>query len=128
MATACKNNVLTATAVVLILASTNVFAESNAHSMTAYTTCAVYHRMLAGAYKSQSQSSALADLETEKMNDFIGRAKRAGQQAFGPEAAEPAFLEVWREDIHLMESQINRNYKNIARLRMSYRQQCEALQ
>jgi hypothetical protein len=118
----------TASVLVLALASANVYAETESNSMAEYTTCAVYHRMLAGAYRQDSQSPDLADIEIEKMNAFIASAKHVGKQTFGAEAVESEFLQVWREDTQLMESQINRNYKNIARLRINHKQRCAALQ
>jgi hypothetical protein len=121
-------NFATASLLVLALASANIFAETDSNSMAEYTTCAVYHRMLAGAYRHDGRSPALADIEIEKMNAFIASAKNVGKQTFGVEAVEQEFLHVWREDTQLMESQINRNYKNIARLRMNHKQRCAALQ
>jgi len=118
----------TASVLVLALASTNVFAETESNSMAQYTTCAVYHRMLAGAYRQDSQTPDLVDIEIEKMNAFIASAKNVGKQTFGVEAVEQEFLLAWREDTQLMESQINRNYKNIARLRINHKQRCAALQ
>jgi pimeloyl-CoA synthetase len=118
----------TASVLALALASTSVFAETESNSMAQYTTCAVYHRMLAGAYRQDSQTPDLVDIEIEKMNAFIASAKNVGKQTFGVEAVESEFLLAWREDTQLMESQINRNYKNIARLRINHKRRCAALQ
>jgi len=111
----------------LAFGSANAIAEVDTHSMESYTTCAVYHRMLAGAYKRENQS-ALVDLETEEMNEFIVSAKRAAEQTFGAETVEQQFLEAWRADTQLMESQINGNYKNVLLLHVSYKKRCEDLQ
>jgi len=66
----------------------------------------------------------MADLESEKMDDFIKLAKAAGLQEFGPEEVEAAFLESWRFDLNRMEEKINRNYKNVSRLTYLYKNKC----
>ena len=118
----------TASVLALALASTSVFAETESNSMAQYTTCAVYHRMLAGAYRQDSQTPDLVDIEIEKMNAFIASAKNVGKQTFSVEAVEQVFLQAWRKDTQLMESQTIRYYNNIARLRIKLKQRCAALQ
>ena len=128
MAITYRNSLLTVTALALACSSAHLFAQTKAHSMASYTTCAVYHRMLAGAYMRERQSPELANIETQKMQEFIARAKRAGQQTSSAEATEQQFLEAWRADLQSMEDQINRNYKNISHLRINYKKPCAALQ
>ena len=112
----------------LCLGSKNSHAAAETRSLEAYTTCAVYHRMLAGAYRRERQAPELADLESERMQDFIDDAKNAGLQTLSAAATEHKFLQAWLHDLQLMESQINGNYKNIARLRINYGTRCSALQ
>ncbi len=121
------NSRLKATVLTLALSSANVFAETDSNSMESYTTCAVYHRMLAGAYMRESQSPELANLETQKMHVFIANAKRVGPQALSAEAIEQLFLKAWRADLQRMETQIRGNYKNIRRLRLEYKKTCANL-
>ena len=85
------NSILKATVLTLAFSSANVFAETDSNSMESYTTCAVYHRMLAGAYMRESQSPELANLETQKMHVFIANAKRVGPQSLSAEAIEQLF-------------------------------------
>ena len=112
----------------LCLCSKNSHAAAETRSLEAYATCAVYHRMLAGAYRRERQAPELADLETERMQDFIDDAKNAGLQTLSAAEMEQKFLQAWRHDLQIMESQINGNYKNIARLRINYGTRCRALQ
>jgi hypothetical protein len=62
------------------------------------------------------------------MNAFIASAKNVGKQTFGVEAVEQVFLQAWREDTQLMESQTIRSYNNITRLRIKLKQRCATLQ
>ena len=98
-----------------------------AASMDAYVTCAVYHRMMAGSFRRVRQMPALADIETEKMNDFITLAKTAGKAEFGDAEVETVFLEAWNYDLGRMETKINRNYENVSRLTYIFKNKCRKL-
>jgi len=93
-------------------------------SMDSYVTCAVYHRMMAGSFRRVRQMPEMADIELEKMNDFLELAKAAGKIEFGESGMEAAFLESWKFDLHRMENKINQNYENVSRLTYIYKNKC----
>jgi len=95
--------------------------------MDEYTTCAVYHRMMAGSFRLKGNLQLMADLESEKMDDFIKKAKLAAAVEFGQETAEEYFLEEWRDVLAYMTDQINRNYENASVLKIRYKKRCDRL-
>jgi hypothetical protein len=95
--------------------------------MEDYTTCAVYHRMLASAFKRDRDLQIMAELEIEKMNYFIDRAKAAGTEEYGQELAEQLFQDEWNAVLIDMTDQINRSYENVVRLKVRYKTRCAAL-
>ena len=94
-------------------------------SMSGYTTCAVYHRMMAGAMRRNGNLSSLADLEVDKMGLFVRRAKRLSVEMYGEELGEEIFNEEWAAIQLDMTDMINRNYDNISRLRVRYKESCD---
>lgn len=112
---------------VLLLISSLVFAEAEPVSMGDYTTCAVYHRMIAGSFRQKSGLQVMADLEAEKMDDFIKRSKHAAADEYGEALAEEYFLEEWRDVLAYMTDQINRNYENVSVLKGRYKKWCDHL-
>lgn len=94
-------------------------------TMDSYVTCAVYHRMMAGSFRRIRDMPEMANLESEKMNDFINLAKKAGKMEFDESEVEAAFLESWNFDLIRMENKINRNYKNVSRLTYLYKRKCK---
>ena len=94
-------------------------------SMTNYTICAVYHRMLAGAMRRKGNLGALVDVQIEKMNRFVELAKRSSQKEYGPELGEEIFNDEWAAIQVEMTDQINRNFDNISRLRLRYQVSCD---
>lgn len=102
-----------------------VGAPSPTPTMDSYVTCAVYHRMMAGSFRRIRQMPEMANLESEKMNDFIKLAKIAGEMEFEESEVEAAFLESWNFDLNRMEDKINRNYKNVSRLTYIYKSKCK---
>ncbi len=109
---------------VLLLISSLPFAETKSASMGDYTTCAVYHRMIAGSFRLKSGLQVMADLEAEKMDDFIKRSKHAAAEEYGEAFAEEYFLEEWRDVLAYMTDQINRNYENVSVLKGRYKKWC----
>ncbi len=107
-------------------------AESADKSMEALVTCAVYHRMMAGSFRRVRQMPEMANLESEKMDEYIRLAKDAGKREFGGTEAidsevEAVFLESWKYNLNRMENKINRNYKNVSRLTYIYKNKCRKL-
>ncbi len=101
-------------------------------SMEAYVTCAVYHRMMAGSFRRVRQMPEMANIESEKMDEYIRLAKAAGEVEYGAEEggdaeAEAAFLDAWNYDLKRMENKINRNYENVSRLTYIYKNKCRKL-
>ena len=92
--------------------------------MTDYTTCAVYHRMMAGAMRRKGNLGALVEVQIEKMNQFVELAKKSSRQEYGLELGEEIFNEEWAAIQAEMTDQINRNYENISRLRLRYQASC----
>jgi hypothetical protein len=103
-------------------------ARAESVSMEDYTTCAVYHRMLASAFKRDSDLQIMAELEIEKMNSFINRAKTAGTEEYGQELVEQLFQDDWNAVLSDMTDQINRSYQNVSRLKPRYKTRCAALE
>ena len=95
--------------------------------MDDYTTCAVYHRMMAGSFRLKGNLQLMVDLETEKMADLIKKAKLAAAEEYGEESAEEYFLEEWRDVLAYMTDQINRNYENVSVLKARYKKRCDRL-
>jgi hypothetical protein len=110
----------------VLLLSSQARAESA--SMEDYTTCAVYHRMLASAFRRNSDLQIMAELEIEKMNSFINRAKTAGTEEYGQELVEQLFQDDWNAVLSDMTDQINRSYQNVSRLKPRYKKRCAALE
>jgi hypothetical protein len=110
-----------------MLSTSVVFAETEPVSMDDYTTCAVYHRMMAGSFRLKENLQLMADLETEKMEDLIKMAKLAAAEEYGEESAEEYFLEEWRDVLAYMTDQINRNYENASVLKARYKKRCDRL-
>ncbi|MFP6807973.1 MAG: hypothetical protein VB957_12480 [Pseudomonadales bacterium] len=96
-------------------------------SMSEYTTCAVYHRMMAGSFRRKSGLANLAELETEKMDTLVTKAKAIAIEEDGEELGEEIFLEEWRDTLAYMTDQINRDYDNITRLKYRYKKRCQIL-
>ncbi|MBT5684810.1 MAG: hypothetical protein HON77_21180 [Gammaproteobacteria bacterium] len=113
--------------IVLLLISSLVFSETESVSMGDYTTCAVYHRMMAGSFRMKGGLQVMADLEAEKMDDFIERSKLAAAEDYGEASAEEYFLEEWRDVLAYMTDQINRNYENVSVLKGRYKKWCDRL-
>jgi hypothetical protein len=113
--------------IVLLLISSLVFAETESVSMGDYTTCAVYHRMMAGSFRMKGGLQVMADLEAEKMDDFIKMSKLAAAEDYGEASAEEYFLEEWRDVLAYMTDQINRNYENVSVLKGRYKKWCDRL-
>jgi hypothetical protein len=103
-------------------------ARAESASMEDYTTCAVYHRMLASAFKRNSDLQIMAELEIEKMNSFINRAKTAGTEEYGQDLVEQLFQDDWNAVLSDMTDQINRSYQNVRRLKPRYKTRCAALE
>jgi hypothetical protein len=95
--------------------------------MEDYTTCAVYHRMLASAFKRDRDLQIMAELEMEKMNSFINRAKMTGIEEYGQDLVEQLFQDDWNAILSDMTDQINRSYQNVLRLKVRYKTRCAAL-
>jgi hypothetical protein len=102
-------------------------ARAESASMEDYTTCAVYHRMLASAFKRNSDLQIMAELEIEKMNSFINRAKTVGTEEYGQDLVEQLFHDDWNAVLSDMTDQINRSYQNVRRLKSRYKTRCAAL-
>ena len=94
-------------------------------SMTRYTICAVYHRMMVGAMRQKGNLGALADVHMERMNLFLEQAKRSSHEEYGEELGEEIFSDEWAAIQSDMTDQINRNYNNISRLRLRYQVPCK---
>lgn len=111
----------------LLLLMPLAFGEAESNTMDTYTTCAVYHRMVAGAFQRRGPDlQSLMNLETEKMESWTKKAKQLAHEQYGDEA-EKMFLEQWRLTQVNMTDQINRNYKNISRLKYRYGDRCSVL-
>lgn len=110
---------------VILLLAFQGYAQSP--SMSDYTTCAVYHRMLASAFKRDRDLPIMAELEIEKMDAFISKAKEATVTEYGEDLAEELFQDEWNAVLMAMTDQINRSYKNVSRLKVRYRGRCVAL-
>jgi len=113
--------------IVSLLSTSQVFAETEPTSMGEYTTCAVYHRMMAGAFRQKGGLGLMAELESEKMDDLVKRAKLAALEAYEEDSAEEYFLEDWRDVLAYMTDQINRNYENVSVLKTRYKKRCDRL-
>lgn len=97
-------------------------------AMRAHTTCAVYFRMIAGSIEANAgDDSALAYLPKGKMSALADAARSDAVKAYGSEHAEARFDVAWRSILADMTDQINRNYRNITRLRVRYEDGCEAM-
>ncbi len=112
---------------IFLLSESLAMAEAETISMDEYTTCAVYHRMMAGSFRLKSNLAPMADLEAEKMDKFVKKAKLAAVEEYGETAAEDYFLEEWRNMLAYMTDQINRNYENVSVLKVLYRKRCDRL-
>lgn len=111
----------------LMLASMNSYAEMSPATMGDYTTCAVYHRMIAGGFqRSGRDMQEMANLEHEKMELMVEKAKELAREE-SLEEAEEIFLDEWQFVLADMTDQINRNYENVLRLKYRYRSRCTAL-
>ncbi len=110
--------------IVLFMPLTARGAEVSASDLT---TCAVYHRMLAAALRRDRNLPVIAEIEEEKMNRLIRRAKTVGAEENGVEFGEELFNDDWQAALADMTDQINRNYKNVGRLKVRYRSRCAAL-
>ena len=93
--------------------------------MSSYTTCAVYHRMMAGAMRRRGNLDSLFDAEIEKMNFFVERAKQLNRETYGEELGAEIFNDEWAAIQLNMTDMINRNYDNISKLRLRYKERCE---
>jgi hypothetical protein len=113
--------------VIFLLNGPSAIAQPEPVSMDEYTTCAVYHRMMAGAFRLRGNVQLMVDLEVEKMDSLIKKAKLAGIQEYGEESADEYFLEEWRDVLAHMTDQINRNYENISTLKARYKKRCDRL-
>ena len=113
--------------IVLLLSASLVFAKTEPVSMADYTTCAVYHRMMAGFFRQKGNLQLMADLESEKMDTLVKRSKLAAAEEYGEDLAEEYFLEDWREVLAYMTDQINRNYENVSVLKSRYKNRCDRL-
>jgi len=102
-------------------------ARAETASMEDYTTCAVYHRMLASAFRRDRDLQIMAELEIEKMNSFINGAKTAGAEEYGQDLVEQLFQDEWNVALADMTDQINRSYQNVSRLKVRYKSRCAAL-
>ena len=111
----------------LIILFVSFQAQAEPASMEDYTTCAVYHRMLASAFKRDGELQIMAELEIEKMNSFISRAKTAGTEEYGQDLVEQLFQDDWNAILSDMTDQINRSYENVSRLKVRYKSRCAAL-
>lgn len=111
----------------LIILLVSFQAQAEPASMEDYTTCAVYHRMLASAFKRDRDLQIMAELEIEKMNSFITSAKTAGTEEYGQDLVEQLFQDEWNAVLSYMTDQINRSYQNVSRLKVRYKTRCAAL-
>ena len=112
----------------LLLASTITCAESPPATMSDYTTCAVYHRMIAGGFQRRGRDmQVMADLEREKMDLMLRKARELARDESGEEAAEEMFLDEWGFVLAEMTAQI-RNYEHLSHLKYRYKDRCTALQ
>ncbi len=112
--------------ILLWLASTSSLAEPPSPTMSDYTICAVYHRMMVGSFQSNGRDfQAMA--EREKMDSMIKKAKHLARDEYGDELAEELFLDEWRAILANMNDQINRNYVNVSRIKYRYKDRCTAL-
>ena len=98
-----------------------------AADMAEYTLCSVYHRMIAGQLSRQENMSAVADAEKEKMHHMTDLAKSAANEEHGVEFGAEAFLDEWRYHLAEMEKRIEKDYRNIYRLKHRYREYCDKL-
>ena len=83
--------------------------------------------MLASAFKRDRDLQIMAELEIEKMNSFIDRAKTAGTEEYGQDLVEQLFQDEWNAVLSDMTDQINRSYQNVSRLKVRYKTRCAAL-
>ena len=113
--------------IMLLLGNSLVFAETEPVSMDDYTTCAVYHRMMAGSFRLKGNLQLMVELETEKMDDLVKEAKLAAAEEYGEESADEYFLEEWRDVLAYMTDQINRNYENVSVLKIRYKKRCDRI-
>ncbi|MCH7742951.1 MAG: hypothetical protein IIB71_09870 [Proteobacteria bacterium] len=115
----------------LLLAGTGAMlggAESPEATMSDYTLCAVYHRMMIGSIQRSGRDlQVIVQIEREKMDALIKKAKHLARKEFGDELAEELFLDEWRAILGSMTNQINRNYENVSRLKYRYKNRCRAL-
>ncbi len=112
----------------LIILLVSFQAQAEPASMEDYTTCAVYHRMLASAFKRDRDLQIMAELEIEKMNSFIASAKTAGTEEYGQDLVEQLFQDEWNAALSYLTDQINRSYQNVSRLKPRYKTRCAALE
>ena len=80
--------------------------------------------MTIGAMQRQGNLGALVDGEREKMNEFIALAKQAGIEEYGEELSKENFDDEWKAILTEMTDLINRNYDNVSKLRLIYRERC----
>jgi len=87
--------------------------------------CAMFHRMMAASFSDEFGSGleSLQGVELEKMQGFVKRARDLSDQQLGDDA-EAAFNDEWQYYLKEMFDQINRNYKNVSRLKYRYRERC----
>jgi len=112
----------------LLLTVSTAFGESKPATAKDYTTCAVYHRMVVGSFMQRDGNmQIMVDLEREKMDALIAKAKSAGIKEHGEDAAEDIFLKAWRSTLADMTDRINRNYENISQLKYTYKERCDEL-
>lgn len=112
------------TGYLLLLLMPLAIGAPESKTMHTYITCAVYHRMVAGAFQRRGAGlQSMMDLETEKMESWTKKARQLAHVQYGGEA-EAMFLEQWRSSFADMMDQINRNYENISRLKYRYGDRC----
>lgn len=103
-------------------------AAAESASMHQYVTCAVYYRMLVGAFNSRGQDlDLMAEMSRERLEVAMKLAREVGAAEYGEEMAEEIFLEQWQDTLAGMTDEINRNYNNISRIKYKYKDRCEQL-
>ena len=114
-------------AVLLMAMPTPALSATEPPSMNDFATCAVYHRMLAGAHKRNAATQIMAGAEEEKMHGFIERAQAQATAEYGDDLAEEIWQDTWRATLHEMQELINYNYDNVTQLRYRYKNRCANL-
>ncbi len=96
--------------------------------LTDYVRCAMFHRMMAASFSSRFGSGleSLQIVETEKMQAFVKHSRELAEKDF-PDEAKDIFNDEWQFYLKDMFDQINRNYKNVSRLKYRYRERCAKL-